>query len=163
MLEASNIPGYLPDVSTLTRTELRAWSRMVGGFRSLFNALDRQLRDDSGMSHDDYEILSHLHREPGRALRMSQLAADVGFSPSRLSHTVGRMEEAGWIVRSPSSADRRGTDAKLTELGAKVVEDASLEHLALVKRLIFDAVGLDRASAAAEVIGEIGRAADARD
>jgi len=94
---------------------------------------------------------------------MSQLAADVGFSPSRLSHTVGRMEEAGWIVRSPSSADRRGTDAKLTELGAKVVEDASLEHLALVKRLIFDAVGLDRASAAAEVIGEIGRAADARD
>ena len=163
MLEGSNIPGYLPDMSTLSRTELRAWSRMVGGVRSLLNALDRQLRDDSGMSHDDYGILSRLHREPGRGLRMSQLAADVGFSPSRLSHAVGRMEETGWIVRSSSVDDRRGTDAKLTDLGAKVVEEASLAHLALVKRLIFDAVGLDRASAAAEVIGEIGRVADTRD
>ena len=53
------------------------------------------------MSHDDYQILSRLHRDPARALRMSELAADVGFSPSRLSHAVRRMEEEGWIERSP--------------------------------------------------------------
>lgn len=127
--------------------------------RSLLNALDRQLRDEAGMTHDDYEILSRLHRAPDRTLRMTSLARDVGFSPSRLSHAVNRMEAADWISRRPSLVDRRGTEATLTELGAKVVEDASLAHLDLVRKLIFDAVGGERAGATAEAMDEIGRTA----
>lgn len=123
----------------------------------MFNALDRQLRDDSGMSHDDYQILSRLHRAPARALRMSELAAEVGFSPSRLSHAVRRMEEEGWIERTPSEIDRRGTEARLTDLGAKVVEDASPAHLALVRRLTFDVIGPERMTVLAEAMDEIGR------
>ena len=147
--------------SPLTRTELRAWSRLAGGSRAMFNALDRQLRDESGMSHDDYQILSRLHRTPARALRMSELAAEVGFSPSRLSHAVRRMEEEGWIERTPSEIDRRGTEARLTDLGVKVVEDASPAHLALVRRLTFDVIGSERMTALAEAMDEIGR--NARD
>ena len=128
----------------------------------MFNALDRQLRDESGMSHDDYQILSRLHRAPGRALRMSELAADVGFSPSRLSHAVRRMEEEGWIERTPSEIDRRGTEARLTDVGARVVEDASPGHLALVRRLTFDVVGSGRMTALAEAMDEIGRNARGR-
>lgn len=143
----------------LSRTELRAWFRLAGGMRSLLNALDRQLRDEAGMTHDDYEILSRLHRAPDRILRMSGLARDVGFSPSRLSHAVNRMEEAGWISRRPTQADRRGTEAILTEFGARVVEEASPAHLALVRRLIFDVVGGDRAGAMSDAMDEIGRAA----
>lgn len=163
MIEISNIPGMLRLMpSPLTRTELRAWSRWAGGSRSLFNALDRQLRDESGMSHDDYLILSRLHRAPARALRMSELAAEVGFSPSRLSHAVRRMEEEGWIDRTPSKIDRRGTEAGLTDLGVKVVEDASPAHLALVKRLTFDVIGSERMTALAEAMDEIGRNARGR-
>ncbi len=128
----------------------------------MFNALDRQLRDDSGMSHDDYQILSRLHRAPARALRMSELAAEVGFSPSRLSHAVRRMEEEGWIERTPSEIDRRGTEARLTDLGAKVVEDASPAHLALVRRLTFDVIGPERMTVLAEAMDEIGRNARGR-
>jgi DNA-binding MarR family transcriptional regulator len=128
----------------------------------MFNALDRQLRDESGMSHDDYQILSRLHRAPARALRMSELAAEVGFSPSRLSHAVRRMEEEGWIERTPSEIDRRGTEARLTDLGAKVVEDASPAHLALVRRLTFDVIGSGRMTALAEAMDEIGRNARGR-
>ena len=128
----------------------------------MFNALDRQLRDESGMSHDDYQILSRLHRAPARALRMSELAAEVGFSPSRLSHAVRRMEEEGWIERIPSEIDRRGTEAGLTDLGVKVVEDASPAHLALVRRLTFDVIGGGRMTVLAEAMDEIGRNARGR-
>jgi DNA-binding MarR family transcriptional regulator len=145
--------------TTLSRSELRAWFRLAGAMRSLLNALDRQLRDESGMTHDDYEILSRLHRAPDRTLRMSGLAHDVGFSPSRLSHAVNRMEEAGWISRRPCPSDRRGTEAMLTELGVKIVEEASPAHLALVRSLIFDVVGSERAGELAEAMEEIGRAA----
>lgn len=111
------------------------------------------------MTHDDYEILSRLHREPGNALRMSDLARDVGFSPSRLSHAMNRMETAGWVTRKPCPTDRRGTEATLTELGSKVVETASVEHLALVRKLIFDTLGADRTGDVAEALDEVGRVA----
>lgn len=114
------------------------------------------------MSHDDYGILSRLHRAPDRVLRMSELAVDVGFSPSRLSHAVSRMEDAGWVTRRQSDVDRRGTDAILTDVGAKVVEEASPAHLALVKSLIFDVIGADRAGAVAEALDDVGKAARGR-
>jgi DNA-binding MarR family transcriptional regulator len=143
----------------LSRSELRAWLRLVNGMRSLLNALDRQLRDEAGMTHDDYGILSRLHRAPERTMRMSDLARDVGFSPSRLSHAITRMEDSGWIARTPSPTDRRGTDAILTVEGARVVEDVSPDHLSLVRKLVFDSLGLERAREAAEALDQIGRAA----
>lgn len=146
-------------MGTLSRTELRTWFLLVSSMKSLLNALDRQLRDEAGITHDDYEILSRLHRAPDRTLRMSELARDVGFSPSRLSHAVGRMEDARWVVRAPTPADRRGTDASLTDLGMKLVDDVTPAHLALVRRLVFETLGPDRARDTAEAIGEIGRAA----
>jgi DNA-binding MarR family transcriptional regulator len=141
------------------RAELRAWIRMIGGIRSLLNALDRQLRDESGMSHDDYQILSQLHRASDRTLRMSVLARETGFSASRLSHAVNRMEEAGWIDRRPSVDDRRGTQASLTDLGVEVVERASGGHLDLVRRIVFETLGDERAGATSEALDEIGRTA----
>jgi DNA-binding MarR family transcriptional regulator len=145
--------------TTLSRTELRAWIRLVGGIRALLNALDRQLRDQAGMSHDDYQILSQLHRAPDRTLRMSALARELGFSASRLSHAVNRMEMAGWIDRRRSGVDRRGTDASLTDLGTNVVERASEAHLDLVHRIVFEALGPERATATAEALDDIARAA----
>ena len=143
----------------LSRSELRSWLRLVGGMRSLLNALDRQLRDEAGMTHDDYEILSRIYRVPDRTLRMSDLAREVGFSPSRLSHAIARMEEPGWVVRARCASDRRGTEVTLTELGVEIVEGATPAHLALVKRLVFESVGNDRAGMTAEALDQMGRSA----
>jgi DNA-binding MarR family transcriptional regulator len=127
--------------------------------KGLLNALDRQLRDESGMSHDDYQILSQLHRAADRTLRMSTLAREIGFSASRLSHAVNRMEVAGWVERRPSGEDRRGTEATLTGLGTDIVEGASVAHLDQVHRIVFETLGSERAAATAEALQEIAQAA----
>jgi DNA-binding MarR family transcriptional regulator len=145
--------------TSLTRTELRAWIRLIGGIKGLLNALDRQLRDEAGMSHDDYQILSQLHRTADRTLRMSTLAREIGFSASRLSHAVNRMEVAGWVERRPSGEDRRGTEATLTGLGTDIVEGASVAHLDQVHRIVFETLGSERAAATAEALQEIAQAA----
>lgn len=146
-------------MSSLTRSELRSWFRLARGMRDLSNALDRQFRDQAGMTHDDYEILSRLHRVPDRTLRMSDLARDVGFSPSRLSHAVARMEQEDWVTRARCATDGRGTDATLTAEGVRVVEKVTPAHLALVRRLVFDTVGPDRARQLGDAMEEIGRVA----
>ena len=111
------------------------------------------------MTHDDYEILSRLHRAPDRTLRMSDLARDVGFSPSRLSHAVARMEQEDWVTRARCSTDRRGTDATLSAEGVRVVEKVTPAHLAQVRRLVFDTLGPDRARELGDAMDEIGRVA----
>ena len=144
---------------TLTRTELRSWIKLARGMKALLDALDRQLREKAGMSHDDYLILSRLHREAGRKMRMSDLAAEVGFSPSRLSHAVRRLEEERWVQRTPSATDRRGVEAALTEAGVHRLREVSPAHLGQVKRLIFETLGPDHARETADAIDQIGRAA----
>jgi DNA-binding MarR family transcriptional regulator len=72
------------------------------------------------------------------------------------------MEEAGWIDRRPSTGDRRGTDASLSDLGIEVVEKASASHLDLVRRIVFETLGSEGAADAAEALEEVGRVARGR-
>jgi len=145
---------------TLTRSELRSWVKLIGGIKALLDALDRQLRTEAGMSHDDYLILSRLHRAPDRSMGMGELASAVEFSPSRLSHAVDRLEGDGWLCRVRSTADRRVIDATLTEEGLAKVEEVSPDHLALVRRLVFENLGPERAGQTAEAMDQVGRAAE---
>ena len=145
--------------SPMTRSELRSWLALTSGMKWLWNALDRQLRADHGISHDDYQILVWLSRGRGRALRMSDIARDVGISPSRLSHAVTRMEAKGWVERMSSARDRRVVEARLTKDGTEWVRKVSESHLALVKDLVFDTLGPDHARSVADAINEVGRAA----
>ena len=146
---------------TLNRAELRSWLKLIGGMRALLDALDRQLRESAGMSHDDYALLARLHREPERRLRMSELAGEVGFSPSRLSHAVARLEKEGWVGRTIGRSDRRVVEANLTDAGVLRVREVSPDHLSFVRELVFDTLGPKRAREAADAFDEIRRAAGA--
>lgn len=145
---------------TLKRSELRSWLRLVRGIGALFDALDRHMRDEMGMSHDDYVILSHLHRQDGKGVRMSDLARVASFSPSRVSHAAGRLEDKGWLRRSPSKADGRIVQVGLTDAGVAKVREASPDHLALVKELVFDTLGPGLARDTADALDRIRRRAE---
>lgn len=148
---------------SLTKSELRRWLILMNGIQSLLDALDRQLRDDAGISHDDYRILSLLYRSSGRSRRMNDLAQEMSFSPSRLTHAASRLEKHGWVTRSPARDDRRGIDIALTDAGVAKTRAASREHLALVKEIVFDAPDSDKLQAAVVALNQIGRAAGASD
>lgn len=143
---------------SLTRSELRSWVKIVGGMQALLDALDRQLRDEAGMSHDEYRILSRLHRGGDQAMRMSDLAGEVGFSPSRLSHSANRLESEGWLRRHRSREDGRVVMATLTEAGKARVKAVSPGHLRLVDQLVFETLGAERAADTAEAFDQIRRA-----
>lgn len=144
--------------SRLDRAELKTWVTLIGGIRSLMNALDRQLRDEQGMSHDDYQILAELYRAR-HPMRMSDLAGVLGFSRSRLSHAFARLETEGWVTRARDDGDRRVISATLTDSGVERVQEASVSHLAQVERLVFETLGAERASQMARAMAEVGKAA----
>lgn len=142
----------------LTRAELRTWVTLTRAIGSLFGALDRQLRDEHGISHDDYQVLSWLHRAPNRLRKMSDLARDLGYSPSRLSHAMRRFGGEGWVERRVGQHDRRVVEVRLTDSGSAWVRRVSIDHLSLVRRLVFDPLEHDDIRQLGEAMRAIARA-----
>ena len=123
--------------------ELQAWLRLAGVMLKLGPALDSQLQRDSDLTHFDYLVLAMLSEHDDRTMRMSQLANRTNASLSRLSHVVKKLEERGWVVRSPCESSRRVTMATLTDDGYDVLVKAAPGHVETVRSLVFD--GLDPA------------------
>lgn len=124
----------------LTDDEQAAWRALVAVMTRLTGALDRQLQHDAGMPHAYYGVLVRLSEAPGRALRMHEIARELDYSPSRLSHAVARMEAAGWVERRPCQEDRRSTWCVLTDEGFRVLEESAPGHVEAVREHVIDAL-----------------------
>ncbi|MBN2622919.1 MAG: winged helix-turn-helix transcriptional regulator [Acidimicrobiales bacterium] len=95
--------------------------------------LDRQLERDADLPLQWFELLLRLARSPGRRLRMSDLAAQTGLTPSGLTRAVDRLETAGLVERAPCASDKRGSYAALTAQGLDRVVAALGPHLTHVE------------------------------
>jgi DNA-binding MarR family transcriptional regulator len=126
------------DPRWLDADEQRAWRTYLAMTELLPAALDQQLQRDAGITHASYIVLAMLSEAPGRALRMSELAMMANSSQSRLSHTVARLEERGWVTRQRSTDDRRGSIATLTEAGWDKVVATAPGHVEAVRVNLFD-------------------------
>jgi DNA-binding MarR family transcriptional regulator len=145
----------------LTAQEMAAWLPLIRFVHLLPQALDRQLREEAGISHVYYQILAMLSAAPEGSLRMSELAGLTSTSTSRLSHAVAALEERGWVERSSCATDRRGQMAALTDSGRRELERTAPGHVDEVRRRVFDVLSddevaqlrvlADKLSAAAEL------------
>jgi DNA-binding MarR family transcriptional regulator len=118
----------------------RAWRRLVAVVTLLPAALDAQLQEDATLTHFAYFTLAMLSEAPNRALRMSELAARSSASPSRLSHTVSRLEKRGWVRRSRASEDGRGQVAEMTDDGYEALVAIAPGHVDAVRKYVIDAL-----------------------
>ncbi|HET8718350.1 MAG TPA: MarR family transcriptional regulator [Nocardioidaceae bacterium] len=140
----------------LTRSELDAWLAFVPVMLRLSPALDSQLQRDSDLTHFDYQCLAMLSEAPERTLRMSQLAGTVNASLSRLSHVVKKLEDRGWVRRTPCPDSRRVTLVTLTDLGWAVLERAAPGHVEAVRSLVFAGLSAEQVTALREIMDTIG-------
>jgi DNA-binding MarR family transcriptional regulator len=121
----------------LDQEQQRTWRAWLAVSELVPRALDAQLQRDAGISHAAYVVLAMLSEAPGRSRRMSDLARRANQSQSRLSHTVARLEERGWVRRERSTDDGRGNLAVLTDAGWDVVRTAAPGHVDAVRDAMF--------------------------
>lgn len=127
----------------------------MGASQLIHEELDRQLQRDSSMPHTYYVILVKLSEAKDRTLRMSDLAAELNSSQSRLSHAVSRLEERGWVRRVPCAADRRVSWAELTDDGFAALTDAAPGHVEAVRRVLFDRIDPEQVKRLAEICAAV--------
>jgi DNA-binding MarR family transcriptional regulator len=125
----------------------QAWA----AYRALRLALDarvtRDLEAGTGLSMADFDVLAAVRAladppapgnwlvplvaadpRPGsrtaHCVRVAALADRMGWSRSRLSRQLGRMEHRGLVARVPCELDGRGDDVELTGAGRSALDDA---------------------------------------
>lgn len=126
----------------LTETELFAWTRFLDAGRLLEEVLARHVADHHQMTHSDYEVLVRLDGAGG-SMRMTVLAGLVVSSAPKLTHTVNRLQQRGWVDRVPVAADGRGLVAQLTPTGREALAAAASGHAALIRQFLIDELSTD--------------------
>jgi DNA-binding MarR family transcriptional regulator len=121
----------------LTDEQQKTWRAWLTASELVPRVLDAQLQRDAGISHAAYIVLAMLSESPTRSRRMSDLARRANQSQSRLSHTVARLEERGWVRRQRASDDGRGNLAVLTDAGWDVVRSVAPGHVDAVRESVF--------------------------
>ena len=121
----------------LTAEQQVAWRAYLLGTARLMAKLDDDLRR-FGLGINDYEILVRLSEAPGRRLRMAELADRLHQSRSRMTHTVGRLVDAGLVIRQSCESDKRGVWAELTDAGFAKLEEAAPHHVEGVRENLVD-------------------------
>ncbi|MFF0489718.1 MarR family winged helix-turn-helix transcriptional regulator [Nocardia sp. NPDC003482] len=141
----------------LSETERRAWLAFLAAAGLLDRRLDQQLERDAGLSHLQYAILVELVAAPEHRLRMSDLAATLLASKSKLTYQIDRLEHAGLVRRHSCATDMRAVYAVLTEAGQRALERAAPGHVATVRELFIDVLTPEQISALADGLGEVVR------
>ena len=139
----------------LDEDQQRAWRAWLTVAELLPPALDAQLQRDSGLSHAAYIVMAMLSESPDRSRRMSDLARRANQTQSRLSHTVARLEQRGWVRRERSADDGRGNVAVLTDAGWDVVRSAAPGHVAAVRAAVFDVLTPEQTRAFEEALQRV--------
>lgn len=144
----------------LNEREREAWLALAKLMFTLPSALDAQLLCHNKLTLFDYFVLSTLSTTPGRTLRLSDLARQIGSSLSRLSNVVKRLEQRGLLYRAPDPDNPRYTRATLTDAGWDLVVAAAPGHVAAVRRYVIDGLTRDQIEALREVANHVMRQLD---
>jgi DNA-binding MarR family transcriptional regulator len=143
------------DVVWLDQAQQESWRAFLVGSTLLMDRLDRDLREEHGISLVEYEILVRLSEAPRRRLRMAGLAHALCHSRSRVTHTVSRMEKAGLVERDPCLDDGRGVEAVLTEQGLTTLMAAAPTHVTGVRECLVDVAKPDDLAGVGRVFGAV--------
>ncbi len=132
---AATTPAPRPAPSEIPGS-IRLWQAVAAAHASLTSELEADGGTCPVLAADAFAVLVSLADEPGRQLRMHELAERSHLTPSGLTRRVDRLESDGLVDRVGCPGDRRGAFARLTQRGLDELERAIPHHAAVLDRYI---------------------------
>ena len=97
-------------------------NKLIWNFRDIGHTM-RQISEGRGSQK---RILILLRETKG--MTQKALTARLGVQPGSASEVLNKLEQAGLILRTPSEADHRTTDIRLTPDGEALAKEASAQR-----------------------------------
>ena len=135
----------------LDHAEEGAWRAYLAMHARLTARLHRDLLVRCELSLAEYDVLVQLTDAGESRLRLFELGEALQWEKSRVSKQVARMTARGLVAREECPEDKRGAFVVLTDAGRAAIENAAPDHVALVRRLVFDALDASQVEAWTQV------------
>ena len=146
----------------LDNEEMRIWRAFIEVSGRVTAELDKSLKQNAGMTLDDYEVLGRLSEAPEHRMRMTAMSESLVHSQSRLTQRIDRLVKRGWVRREQCSEDRRGTLAVITSEGLAVIEASAPRHVSDVRELLIDLIEPAERAVIADVLERVAASARQR-
>ena len=137
----------MTETRSLEPEEWEFWDTWMRAQRLLVRELDRGLQRDCGISKAEFSVLVTLWQAPGREMRVGELSESLDWEKSRVSHQLTRMENRGFMERTPRGADGRRAGIGLTAKGRRAAQSAILVHAGNIRHYFLDALTPGQAAA----------------
>jgi DNA-binding MarR family transcriptional regulator len=135
----------MAETGALEPAEWQLWDTYLTAHRLLVREVDRVLQRDCGISKAEFSVLVTLWRSPGHELRVGALVGSLDWEKSRVSHLLTRMENRGFVARTPRGAAGRRTGIELTAEGRRTVRGAIARHADTIRRCFLDPLTAEQA------------------
>ncbi len=106
--------GAMPELDDET---LATWRAFLNAHARVTRRISAELAAAGLPDLSWYDLLWALYRQPGRSLRVNELAREIVLSPPAMSRFVDRLAAAGCVRREPDPDDRRALRVVLTDAG----------------------------------------------
>lgn len=115
-----------------------AWVKLLRGHATLTRQMDAALREQHGLSLNEFEILLQLWHAGDERLRRVDLAERLVVTQGGITRLLAGLEGQGLVKRQSCDEDARIVYTALTDAGERKLRSARRGHLADVKRLFSD-------------------------
>jgi DNA-binding MarR family transcriptional regulator len=143
------------DFAWLSSSDQRTWRLWLHVNASLSAVLHRELQSEAGLSLSDFAVLVQLTDRPEGRVRVTDLARELQWERSRVSHHITRMKRRGLVQREECFDDGRGAWIMLSGEGRAAIEMAAPAHVQTVRRLVFDVLAPAEIDALSTVLDKV--------
>lgn len=140
-----------------------AWGGLLKVHAAVAPLIDARLRRDSGMPLSWYDVLLELNAAPDRQLTMSEVAARVTLSRTRISRVIDELVAHGLVERHSHPTDRRSAYAAITKAGRDRLRKAAPVYLASIEREFSSHLSPAEATTIADALWRVHAASVARE
>jgi DNA-binding MarR family transcriptional regulator len=140
-----------PDAYACTRV----WSALTAAHAIVTERLGLALMDATGLSINDFEVLSRLPGVPPPGLRLGDLQEFVRLSQPALSRTAARLENRGLLRRAGDPTDRRGIVLTITPAGQGLLRRAAAVHAQTVRSSLLDRLSPEQRDQLADLLDRV--------
>ena len=118
-------------------SEMTAWRTYIETYGDLIAAIERDLAEHD-LTLGDYQVFVYLSEATDRSMRMCDLADLLQLSPSGLTRRLDGLVKAGFVTREAVHRRPAGDARHADPNGFAALEAAAPDHVASVRRHIFD-------------------------
>jgi len=127
----------MSDTVPLSRRRLRTWIRLLRLTRRSESHLREFLRVNYDTTLPRFDVMAALHRNQ-TPMKMSDLSRVLLVSNGNATTVISRLEQDGWVTRTPVKTDRRVVEVQMTDQGRAQFEILAAAHEAEVDSLFSD-------------------------